>query len=127
MATLARKRLEKATRRACQLMAAQYGVEKGLPLPENIETRLGRMLDPGETDAWVNAAVNKIPAAMEIGLLSAWAQGKIDGPETVDSLEQRARSADGLAKMLAKKGQDEAANKQRARAKELRDRKEKLK
>lgn len=52
--------------------------------------------------------------------LSEWSKGKIPGRVTVHSLERDANAAEGLAKMLDTKGDPEAADRQRQRARELR-------
>lgn len=52
--------------------------------------------------------------------LSAWSKKKADGPPNQRNLEKQAQKAESLAEMLDKKGDSDAAEKQRRRAEELR-------
>lgn len=102
-----------------EAMAEHYGYEK--PPPANVQRAMQAILDAPTPEASRQATER----AKEIGLvaiLSAWAKGKISGPESVLNLEKKAKKADSLAKMLLEKGMVELANSQKARAEQMRAR-----
>ena len=57
---------------------------------------------------------------METVCSAMWADGKVAGPDTPESLERRATQADNLVKMFEKKDDAPGARKQRVRAAALR-------
>ena len=98
-------------------MRRHYGVTE---VPERVGERLaraGRIKDDDEAARLVGEAKDK----MLIHCLAAWSNGTAPGPMTAGNLEERAKSAESLAKMLAKKGHTKAARKQLERARRLRE------
>lgn len=59
--------------------------------------------------------VDRLRAKMQVMVLSAWAQGKIDGPVSVESLTKKIKAAESLVEMLENKDQLEAAKTQKRR------------
>jgi hypothetical protein len=94
-----------------------YGYED--EKPENLVRKMQAIL--GAVDAeTAHAAEKKARDCALIMVLGAWAKGKIPGPTTERSVEQRVKRAESLAQMLEKKGQQEAADRQWDRASKLR-------
>lgn len=110
--------LTRETRKNCLALAEKYGLTE---IPENVEMRL-KVAQAEKDLARSTQLARKAINSMEIACLAAWARGEVDGPDSPRALEAKARSADGLVRMLEKKGEHEAAEKQRNRAKELRER-----
>lgn len=100
-------------------LAEHYGYDK--PMPANVQRALQAILDAPTADA-AHAAVARAKEVAFVAILSAWAKGKISGPESILNLEKRAKKAESLAKMLSEKGMLESANNQKARAEEFRAR-----
>lgn len=67
-----------------------------------------------------NTAIAEAAKSAQVYFLSLWGSKKAAGPATPESFEKQAKSAESLAKMFEKKGDDEAAQKQRDRAEQLR-------
>jgi hypothetical protein len=87
--------------------------------PENVTARMQAVLGAVDLET-AYRAVQKAKATMQIMILGAWARGRIAGPVTERSLEQRVRRAESLAEMLEKKGEIDAALRQLDRADQLR-------
>lgn len=102
-----------------ETLAEHYGYEK--PVPANVQRAMQAILD-APTAEECKVAAERAKEISLVAILSAWAKGKISGPESVLNLEKRAKKADSLAKMLMEKGMTEAADGQRARAQEIRQR-----
>lgn len=92
-------------------MASHYGWDG--PIPESVIAALGLDLPPIDC---VRRAIDR----MFMFLLGKWARGDIPGPDTFDNLQEQAKQAEKLARMFDKKGKPAEAEKQRARAEELR-------
>ena len=93
-----------------------YGMDA---IPENVQRRLDAIVTaPTEEEALRQA--QKAPDSMEIACLAAWSRGKIAGPDSPEALERRAKQAESLVAMFNKRGDQENADKQLARAAALR-------
>lgn len=107
--TLARERMEET--------AAKYGLDEvELRYLAKLEPIL---LAPSTDDA--QAIANKVHDRFFTHCLALWSKKEIRGPITVGNYEKKARSAESLAKWLAEQGNEEASNRQYARAQRLRD------
>ncbi len=93
--------------------------------PENVTRRMQAVLGAPDLET-AHEAARKARDTIQIMILGAWAKGKIPGPTTERSVEQRVKRAESLAQMLEKKGQDEAAERQWARAAKLREQLEEI-
>lgn len=100
-------------------LAEHYGYDK--PAPPNVVRAMDHILKAEDEATAMQAFVRAKEIAL-VAILSAWAKGRISGPESVLNLEKRAKKADSLARMLADKGLEEAAQSQRERAKGIRER-----
>ena len=100
-------------------LAEHYGYDK--PAPPNVVRAMDQILNADNEATAMNAFAKAKEIAL-VAILSAWAKGRIPGPESVLNLEKRAKKADSLARMLADKGLEEAAQSQRERAKSIRER-----
>ena len=107
------KQLQKDTRRQVQELADQYGLEA---IPANVEACLLAIPKDPSPAYLATAALRK----MEMACLAAMARGEVAGPDSPESLERRARQAEGLAKMLVKKEDPKAAARQLKRAESFR-------
>jgi hypothetical protein len=109
------KSVFKDTAAKLQAMGEEYGLEHA---PENVKRALKDILTSEYPDIKSASALMK----MEMACLAAWSRGEIDGPDSVESLERRAKQAESLAKMMDKKDNPKGAKKQRDRAAVLRER-----
>lgn len=98
--------------------AEQYGWDDP-EQPENVVRRLQGILG-ARTREEASQALLKARGTIQVMILGAWARGRIPGPTTEQSVERRVKRAESLASMLEKKGQLEAAERQWARASQLR-------
>ncbi|NDC23769.1 MAG: hypothetical protein EB120_09495 [Proteobacteria bacterium] len=113
------KNLYEAAMRQWGEMAEHYGYDK--PPPENAAKAMNEILLAKDESEGLRA-FQRAKEICLVSILSAWAKGRIPGPESVLNLEKRAKKAESLAKMLAEKGMDEASKGQLQRAQALRDR-----
>lgn len=101
------------------LATAEY---YGLP-EEEIEDRIWRKLGLVESATTAEEAAELAKKAWDslfVHVLVLWGKKKIRGPATEENFEKKAKQADGLADFQERKGNDEAAKKQRQRAAGLR-------
>lgn len=97
-------------------VAEHYGSEHGIP--EHVDEKMLAACEaPLETRGEL---ITKARQAMEIHVLALWAKGDAAGPPTQRNLEAKAKKADSLAGMLEKRGNTEAAERQRTRAEKIR-------
>ena len=101
----------------------RYGYEK--PMPDHLVKKQDRILEAPDKEM-AELALRKFGASAMTHILSAWANGRIDGPVSVHSLEQRIKKTENLAKFLETKGQDAAARTQWDRLESLKTQLEKL-
>lgn len=116
------EQLQKVLKQARLDFLAQCSEYGAIPLdtPARIVALYEAILDADTLPVGLAAAESAKKSA-ETWLLSEWGAGKIRGKPTVHSIEREAKSAEGLAKMLSAKGQQDAADRQLERAAELRD------
>ena len=95
-------------------MAIHYGLPQS-DIPERNWFKLTQVLTSKSFDEARDLAT-KAYDSMFVCVLSMWAKKEIPGPTTPESLEKKAKQAEGLARMLEKKGEDDAAKKQRLKA-----------
>lgn len=100
-------------------LAEHYGYDK--PAPPNVVRAMDHILN-ADNEAAAMEAFGKAKEIALVAILSAWAKGRIPGPESVLNLEKRAKKADSLARMLEEKGLQDAAQSQKERAKSIRER-----
>ena len=103
------KSVLKETAAKVKAMGEQYGLED---IPENVKVALKAIL----TTEYPSTQSDAVLMKMEMFCLAAWARGEIDGPDTPEALESRAKQALSLAKMMDKKDDPKGAKKQRERA-----------
>jgi hypothetical protein len=113
-----RKAIYKALEVHWEEQAEHYGWDDP-DRPEVVVKRMQAVL--GAVDRETAAlADQKARMTIQTMILGAWARGKIPGPTTEISVERQVKRAESLAQMLEKKGQLEAAERQWARASQLR-------
>ena len=95
-------------------MAVHYGLPQS-DIPERNWLKLSQVLTAQSYDEARDLAT-KAYDSMFVCVLSMWAKKEIPGPTTPESLEKKAKQSEGLARMLEKKGDDDAAKKQRLKA-----------
>lgn len=96
----------------------KMSIHYGLPaneIPERNLAKLSLVLSSKSYDEARDLAA-KAYDSMFVCVLSMWAKKEIPGPTTPESLEKKAKQAEGLARMLENKGGDDAAKKQRLKA-----------
>lgn len=105
-------------------MAEQYGLPPD-DIPERNLRKLALVAGAKTYDEAADLA-KKAKDSLFLCVLVMWGKKQIPGPTTIESLERDAKKADGLARMLEDKGNDDAAKKQRKKADELRKQADKL-
>jgi hypothetical protein len=89
--------------------------EYDLDRPFHVETKFQAILGAPDSATALDL-VKKAQDAALLSVLAAWAAGRIDGPTNERTLEKRIKRAESLANMLDRKGQLDAADRQRERA-----------
>jgi hypothetical protein len=107
------KRVHKDTLAKVKDIAEKYGLEE---VPDHVKKALDVILESEHPNIKADGVLMK----METICSALWADGKVTGPDTPESLERRATQADNLVKMFEKKEDADGAKKQRARAASLR-------
>ena len=108
------KDLVKQTKSKMISTAAHYGLPEA-DIPDRYYQKLALVLNAKDYEE-AGQLANKAWDSFFICVLSMWAKKEIPGPTTPESLEKKAKQAEGLARMLEKKGDDDAAKKQRLKA-----------
>lgn len=102
-------------------LGAFYGrsLEDLLELDGRLWEQLDKALDAPSLSESREIVINTLDKTFT-HLLTLWGKKKIDGPQTPENLEKRAKVAERVASMLEDKDNDAAAKKQKEKAKVLR-------